>query len=225
MKIALILLAGGLSRRMGGAFSKAFYVHRGKSIAQYSLDVFAQIPEIGQMIVVCANSHQTHVTAQVEYALPGTERFLSLENGLKLVDPSHKFALIHDAARPLIHLQDIKRLIELGVNSEGAALGAPLRSTIAKVNDTLAINAIVDRSCLWETLTPQFAPIDLLLEGIFLCKHTGKIPTDEMTLLTELGKTPRLVKSTSPNLKITYPSDLSIVCALLDQMTSEAHEI
>ncbi len=218
MKIALIILAGGLSSRMGTNFSKVFYRHRGKPIAQYSLEPFLTIDQIGQIIIVCPQEDRHHFQENFTFALPGKERFLSLERGLKECKKSIEYVLVHDAARPLIVKEDIERLIDEGIRYNGATLGARIRSTLIRANENTAIENIVDRNGLWETHTPQFAPIGYLLKGIKISKELHQTPTDEMSLLKIQGLSPRIVEASFPNIKITYPSDLPLVCSLIDQL-------
>ena len=126
MKIALIMLAGGLSTRMGTNFSKVFFNHHDKSIVQYSLEPFLQIKQIGQIIIVCPEETHAHFQGDFTFALPGKERFLSLENGLLKCKKSVEHVLVHDAARPLVVKEDIEKLI-----NEGKEIGC-IVSTIIK---------------------------------------------------------------------------------------------
>lgn len=222
MKIGLILLSGGLSTRMGKGFSKVFYQHRNKPIARYSFDIFQQIELIKNIVVVCP-PEKNHLFGNTPlFALPGKERFLSVESGLRALPKDIEFALVHDAARPLIVEDDVKKLIEIGTQGDGASLGARVKNTLMQASDQANVEVIIDRDCLWETYTPQIGRVSNLLKAISYCKKHEEIPGDEMTLLNHIGLSPKLVPSSFPNVKITYPSDLPLVLALLDQLQTAA---
>ncbi len=218
MKIALILLAGGRSLRMGTNVSKVFFKFRDKPIVLYSLEPFLQIEQIGQIVVVCPEEDRHYFKGDFTFASPGKERFLSLENGLIACNPSIEYVLVHDAARPLVIKEDIERLIDIGIRHDGATLGAKMRSTVVSISQGKDIETIVDREHLWETYTPQFAPVKALLKGISMSKEQDLTPTDEMSLLKSQGLFPQIIEASFPNLKITYPSDLPLVTSLIDQL-------
>ena len=222
MEIALVLLAGGRSKRMGTGLSKVFYKHNDKPIALYSLEVFRRIDQIGHFVVVCDRNWRKEFSSNVSFGEPGKERFLSLENALLSLPPSIDYVLVHDAARPVIVEEDIIRLIHEGLQFDGAALGSRMRGSIARVKSDQRIQNMEDRDSIWETHTPQFAKVSDLLKAISFCKEKGLIPNDEMSLLSQINLQPKIVESSFPNVKITYQSDLPIVCALLNQLHSRA---
>lgn len=218
MILNTILLAGGLSKRMGAGMSKVFYKHNGKAIARYSYDLFKQLDQIKNIIVVCPESMQNFFPKGTLFAPPGKERFLSVENGLKALPNQTEYCLVHDGARPLIKLNEIKSLIESAAGNDGAALAGKVKNTLMRATGENGIETPIDREDLWETYTPQIGRVRDLLEGIQQAKQKGEIPTDEMTLLHNQGLSPILVQSTFPNVKITYPADLPLVLSLLDQL-------
>ncbi len=218
MNIALILLAGGLSTRMGPEFSKVFYMHNGKSIVEYSLDFFKKNHLITHVVVVCPENKRLLFPSECIFALPGKERFLSVKNGLTALPKGVEFALVHDGARPLLVKKDIEKLIETGMDCDGAALAGRINSTMTQVRSDQTVEKMIDRDGLWETYTPQFARVQDLLRAIEVCENLDEIPNDEMTLLHRINLSPKLIETTFPNIKITYPCDLPLACALLDQL-------
>ena len=218
MFVNAILLAGGLSKRMGVEFSKVFYEHNGKAIVRYSFDLLAKSNQIKNIIVVCPKTMQHYFPKSTVFAPPGQERFLSVENGLKKIENDLPFALVHDGARPLLTLKDVNNLIEIGCNSDGAALAGRVKNSLMRVSSTNAVKAIIPRDNIWETYTPQIGKVTHLLEAISKAKKLRVTPTDEMTLLHGLGLSPKLVEASFPNIKITYPQDLPLVLDFLDKL-------
>lgn len=70
------------------------------------------------------------------------------------------WVLVHDAARPCLHQDDLARLLALSETSKvGGILAAPVRDTMKRAEPgKQAIAHTVDRVDLWHALTPQFFP-------------------------------------------------------------------
>ncbi len=88
-----MLLAGGVGKRMGASIPKQYLKLRGQEIATYSMDTFARMGEVGELIIVCDPSWRDvferrmaalpkHVVFQ--WALPGAERQVRERAGLVL---------------------------------------------------------------------------------------------------------------------------------------------
>ena len=78
LKIAAILLAGGIGSRMNMPIPKQFLLLNGKPIAQHSLDVFASMPEIIEIVIVCAPEYRhlfdlTNIKTKLSFALLETD--------------------------------------------------------------------------------------------------------------------------------------------------------
>ena len=92
--VSVILLAGGVGKRMGAAIPKQYLDLRGAPIATYSLHTFAFMREVCEVVIVCDPSWREvfekvipslpkHIT--IKWALPGAERQDSVYNGLQQV--------------------------------------------------------------------------------------------------------------------------------------------
>ena len=206
MKIALILLAGGQSTRMGGPIPKTFLTIKGRPLIRYSFDLLT--PLFPKTIVVAPKPYHHLFPSHTQFAEPGLRRQDSVKNGFQDLQDFH-YILIHDGARPLIKKEDVQNLIEKGLHHPAAALAAPVKNTLKRTRK--GITETIDRTDLWETYTPQLIRSDLLKQGLEL-----NIPvTDELTLVEALGHNPLLVPCIFPNIKLTYPSDLPLIEALL----------
>ena len=51
--VALVLLAGGVGKRMGAPIPKQYIPLRGQPIATFSLETMSKMPEFGEVVVVC----------------------------------------------------------------------------------------------------------------------------------------------------------------------------
>jgi 2-C-methyl-D-erythritol 4-phosphate cytidylyltransferase len=101
-----------VGKRMGANMPKQYLPLRGEPIATYSLRLFASMPEVGEVVVVCDPSYRDIFTnaklprhLPLSFALPGKERQDSVFNGLQAIKPAAQLVAIHDSARPLVTRQ------------------------------------------------------------------------------------------------------------------------
>jgi 2-C-methyl-D-erythritol 4-phosphate cytidylyltransferase len=215
MNIGLILLAGGVSTRMNGQIPKTFLEIKKKPLIQYSLDVFNSIPLFTRAVVVCLEEYTHLFPKKTLFAKPGPRRQDSVKNGLLALEKEIDLVMIHDGARPLIKKNDITTLIELGKNAPAAALASPVKNSLKKVSSENKVIESPSRDALWEVYTPQLIQKKLLHEGFLHAEKNNLTVTDDLSLVEALGYKPLLIPSSYPNIKLTYPSDLLLIEALL----------
>ncbi len=92
--MSVVLLAGGVGKRMGASIPKQYLDLRGQPIATYSLQTFARMREVSEIVIVCDPSWRDVFakvipslpsTVRFAWALPGAERQDSVFNGLQQV--------------------------------------------------------------------------------------------------------------------------------------------
>ena len=76
--VSVVLLAGGVGKRMKADMPKQYLPLLGTPIALYSLKKFAEMDEVGEIVVVCDPSYRDifegcPVSKPVKFALPGKE--------------------------------------------------------------------------------------------------------------------------------------------------------
>lgn len=140
----------------------------------------------------------------------GDERADSVLAGLKAAGDA-QWVLVHDAARPCLHQDDLARLLAL---SETSRTGGS-RRTSARYYETCrtgqnAIAHTVDRNGLWHALTPQFFPREPLHDCLTRALNEGATITDEASALEYCGFHPQLVEGRADNIKVTRPEDLAL---------------
>lgn len=220
----VILLAGGTGSRLQSTIPKQFLLLNGKPIIQYSLDIFATLPQIKEIVIVCAPEHRHHFStsdckATITFALPGERRQDSVYHGLQALKTTPSLVCVHDAARPLI-TQDLVKRIAAAAQEHGAAVAAmPLKFTVKECNSTNQVARTPDRSLLWEIQTPQIMRTPLLRHGFEYAINNNITVTDDVSLL-ELIKIPvQLVQGSYRNIKITTPEDLLVAGAFTQSET------
>lgn len=98
--VSVVLLAGGVGKRMGAAIPKQYLELKDQPIATYSLATFASMPQVGEIVIVCdpswryifeerltqlSSSSNGRKLPAIHWALPGAERQDSVCNGLQQV--------------------------------------------------------------------------------------------------------------------------------------------
>ncbi|MBS0585459.1 MAG: 2-C-methyl-D-erythritol 4-phosphate cytidylyltransferase [Verrucomicrobia bacterium] len=218
MRIGSILLAGGTSSRMGGR-SKTLLPLLGKPVLLYGFELLQSIEAIEELVVVGDEENLRLLPEGCLTASPGLRRQDSVMNGFQKLSKNLDYILIHDAARPLTVREDVLKLLSVGETTYAAALASPVRNSLKKIYDPSPyplVHETVAREDLWEVYTPQMVRYDLFATALSRSKEEGWEVTDDIALLEKLGDFPAtLVPVSFPNIKITYPEDITYVTALL----------
>ena len=110
-KIQLILVAGGLGKRLGHLQPKALAPLDGSPLLIHALKAFQEAELSERAIVVYPEGYieafQEALRAEfedesIQLVLGGRERYRSVECGLKALSDETEIVMIHDAARPFI---------------------------------------------------------------------------------------------------------------------------
>lgn len=204
--VSLILLAGGSGTRMSSDIPKTFLPLRGKPVILHSFELFLSMKEINEIVVVCPKERRSIFPEKTLFALPGEKRQDSVQNGA--LKTSGEILLIHDGARPLITREDVLKLLEEGMSTKAAALGAPTKNTIKQVSDNKHVEKTLDRTILYEMYTPQLLAREVYEEGYQATKGTSL--TDDVALAEYINHPVKIVIGCASNIKITYPIDLKL---------------
>ncbi len=216
-----ILLAGGTGSRMQADMPKQFLKLGSKTVVRHSFDVFMEMPEIDEIVVVCAPEFRHHFdTTQapkkgVRFALPGVRRQDSVYHGLLGTSPTSELICVHDGARPFIDKALVLRVLEAGLQHGAATVGMPIKFTVKESNSENFVRATPDRSFIWEIQTPQIIQRSLLTAGFEYARVHNLTVTDDVSLAELIGKPVKLVEGSHINLKITVPADLAVATQLL----------
>lgn len=212
MKVTAIIVAAGSSRRMG--FDKLAAPLDGKPVLARTVETFLNCEAISEIILV-APSERMDLLDESTFNKPvlrvdgGSERHLSVANGLAAVSPDSGLIAIHDAARPLVSNHDILATIAAAGEHEAASLARRVTETLKSSDDSDFTLEPISRENLWFIETPQIFQAELI-RSAYRKIIAGNLPvTDETSALQHIGIQTKLVPSTSPNPKITTPADLA----------------
>ncbi|MFC2160311.1 2-C-methyl-D-erythritol 4-phosphate cytidylyltransferase [Acidobacteriota bacterium] len=214
-----IIVAAGVGNRFGSP--KPFVALKGKKILDYCLETFNSHPGIFEIVLVLKEiSEKSFYLNKYKklkaVAVGGERRQDSVFSGFRLINPAQgDVVLIHDAARPLVKEELIGSIIEKA-KAHGAAIPVlPVSDTIKKI-DGDRVSQTLDRKDLYRTQTPQGFSCEILRRALEGNMKNREMYTDEAALVENLGQEVFIVPGDPSNLKITFPEDLKIAEALIE---------
>ena len=223
--VCAVVPAAGFGRRMQTECPKQYLSIGNKTILEHAGAALLANPLI-QRVVIAGSPGDVRFSqlplanhSQITVVDGGTERADSVLAGLKVLGEAD-WVLVHDAARPCLHQDDLSRLLSLCETSRvGGILAAPVRDTMKRGEPgKAAVAHTVERDDLWHALTPQFFPHALLTACLTRALAEGATITDEASALEYCGYHPLLVSGRSDNIKVTRPEDLALAAFYLSQI-------
>jgi len=219
---AALVVAAGSARRMEG-IDKVLAPLGELPVLVHSLYALQDSPEISQIVVVtredllvevsrlCKDMDLDKVTKVV---VGGAERILSVQAGLRELDPDIPLVAIHDGARPLLTQPVIREVVARAAVTGAAAPAVALVDTIKRGEDGL-VTETLDRTQLWAVQTPQVFESGLIRAAIHKAVEDGELLTDDCGAVERLGMKVSLTAGSRENIKITTPLDLILGEAIL----------
>lgn len=223
--VIAVVPAAGIGSRMQAACPKQYLTIGQFTLLEHSVARLLAHPAVKKVVVAIGPDDGWFDTlplaqdARVMRVTGGDTRAESVLAGLQAVKQG-EWVLVHDAARPCLHPDDLERLLAVRQHSKvGAILAAPVRDTMKRAEPgKAAIAHTVEREDLWHALTPQFFPHELLLACLTRALNEGATITDEASALEYCGYHPELVSGRSDNIKVTRPEDLALAAFYLTQI-------
>jgi len=225
MAVSAIITAGGRGTRFGSGTPKQFIPVAGRPLLAHTIGVFNSAGMIDEIVItvprefightrdLCVNNEFSKVTAVVA---GGKERMQSVAAGLEAVSQWSTVIMIHDGVRPLVTGGDISALLSAVHQHGSAILALPVTDTLKRVTRNMAAET-VDRSVLWRAQTPQAFRADIIRSAYALGIKKGIQATDDSQLVESAGYSVAVVKSSTPNIKVTTKQDAALVSAFMAQ--------
>ena len=220
--VAVVLLAGGKGKRMKSNVPKQFLPLLGRPVFLRSLDIFQNMKNVvSNIVIVLDESYRDEYKdivnndKRIKWADPGAERQDSVFNGLSQVDDKCSLVAIHDAARPLVTVEEIMNVLKDAKQHGAAVLGVPMKATVKESVDGNFVLRTVPRSSLWEVHTPQVSTKALFLKGFANVEAKNLEVTDDVSVIEALGLPVKLTLGEYTNIKLTTPDDLQVASQIL----------
>ncbi|WP_079504293.1 2-C-methyl-D-erythritol 4-phosphate cytidylyltransferase [Mesobacillus jeotgali] len=223
MHYQVIIPAAGQGKRMGAGKNKLLLTLEAIPILIHTLKVFEADPECsGIILAIHPDDEQEFNSLLKEYGIHkvsslvtgGKERQDSVYNGLMAVSSVNGVVLVHDAARPFIKIETIRKLVDAANKDGGAIVAVPVKDTIKKAANN-QVAETVERSSLWAVQTPQAFRVSVLLEAHNKAARERFIGTDESSLVERIPHPVSIIEGDYDNIKLTTPEDLYFAEAIL----------
>lgn len=221
-----VVPAAGRGLRMGADCPKQYLPLAGASVLSWSLWPLLAEPRIHTVVLVVAADDECAAvlpevgSSKLRMVIGGAERQDSVRAGLAALvgqAAEQDWVLVHDAARPCLHPDDLGRLLARTGDATfpGGLLAAPVADTLKRADGDGRVAQTIGRDGLWRALTPQMFRWGSLLAALAAAERDGVRVTDEAQAMERLGHAVALVPGRSDNLKITHPEDLVLAQAVL----------
>jgi 2-C-methyl-D-erythritol 4-phosphate cytidylyltransferase len=222
MRVAAIVLGAGIGARLRATLDaappKALVSLGGVSLLARSLAALAAVREI-EWILPVLPAEALAAWPRVRAELPdaarvlapaagGAERQDSARAGLAALPEGATHVAVHDAARPLVRVADVSRVVAAALAHGAAILAEPVRDTIHRVAGG-RIAATPPRAECFAAQTPQVFRVDWLRAAYAKAEADGVVGTDDAALVARLGNPVQVLPGDPANFKITTAGDLA----------------
>lgn len=242
VQIHSLIVAAGKGSRFGANIAKQYITLNGQTLLQHSVAKLASSHYLNNCLIVIANDDD--IAESLSFALPvrftigGVERWQSVKAGInKLIEEGadpEDLVVIHDAARPAVPTRDIDEVIEAAqLERYGAILATPVADTLKlqiiqpasevtcqslKEQPAIYVDRTIDRRGLWQAQTPQVFRLGVLASVLDYVAEKQLQITDEASAFEALSYPIRMIRGSRRNIKMTYPEDLAIIKAFLNEV-------
>ena len=231
MKIAVILPAAGLGTRMGrvsaektGTSRKQFMLLEGVPILVHTIRKFAACEAVSEIVVALRREDidwvrellgKEALAKPVRVVPGGDSRQQSVENALATLEDSVDLVAVHDAVRPFVDVETIRKTFDEAAQSGAAIVGIVPVDSVKQVTrgqgSQVKIRGTFPRDKLVLAQTPQVFRLSLLREAFRSAREDGFTATDEASLVERMEQVEvTVVLGSDRNIKITKPSDMEL---------------
>lgn len=226
-KIGVIIPAAGSGKRMGKDIPKTWLEIDGRAMIAWTIEAFLHVDWIDELVLVTKsesvellenlcredqgisnNSRVASGALTIRVTEGGGERVASVYNGLKLISEDMDYVLIHDGARPLLSEEVLERILEDVLKHGTSVACVPSKDTVKIATDDHHVDYTPDRSRVFNIQTPQAFERKIILKAYEEGMLKGTIPTDDSSLVEDLGVRVKLTLGSYENIKITTEEDL-----------------
>src|SRR6516165_1774925 len=218
MSVLAIIPAAGTGVRMGSGTPKQFLALEGVPIFVHTLRKFSSSDVVDEIYLAVRpedrerasqDLEREHLAKPVRLVTGGPSRQETVARALAHASPGTDLVVVHDAVRPFVDLEMIRRVTEAAREEGGAILGILSVDTVKQVERQMIVGTI-PRERIALAQTPQAFRYAVLREAFDRAAADGFNGSDEASLVERLGYTVTVLLGSERNIKITKPSDLPI---------------
>ncbi len=236
--IYAVIAAGGIGSRMGNLEKpKQYLTLKNKPIIAHTVEKFYVNSKFEKVIILCPEQWVSHTKSILKKHLPENDRVVVLQGGstrnetimnaIKHIEETdglddETIIVTHDAVRPFVTARIIEENIDAALKYGATDTVVPATDTIVESQNKKTISNIPDRSKLYQGQTPQAFKAKLLKDLYYsLSEEEKDILTDACKIFSMKGYDVHLIDGEVHNIKITYPYDLRVAMALLEDENND----
>jgi 2-C-methyl-D-erythritol 4-phosphate cytidylyltransferase len=217
---------------MGGGTPKQFLSLDGVPIFVHTVRKFAAADSIDEICLALRPEVMARARKDLEReqsAKPlrlvsgGATRQETVDRALAEAPPATELVVVHDAVRPFVDQEMIRKVVEAARREGAAILGIPSVDTVKQVERQIILGT-VPRERIVLAQTPQAFRYDIIREAFARAAADGFNGTDESSLVERLGHTVTVLMGSDRNIKITKPSDLPLARLYIAQEREQARD-
>lgn len=227
-----VVLAGGVGSRMGNVGKPKQYLLIGdKPILIHTLEKFYVQSEFEKVLVLCPSEWLSHTKNLVRKYIRDNGRIVVLEGGdtrnetiMNAIDyiesegnlDEETIIVTHDSVRPFVTQRILEENIRYAKEYGACDTAVAATDTIVCSEDQVVISDIPERRTMYQGQTPQtFQALKLKKLYHSLSEEEKAVLTDAAKIFVMKGETVHIVDGEVFNIKITYPYDLRVAEALI----------
>lgn len=220
--VGVVLVAAGASSRLGGNELKQFRWIAGKPMLLHSLQLFHERGDVAMVVCVLPRKYagdpppwifQSDVE-RLLVSVGGRERGESVLRGLEDLPDEVRVVVVHDAARPMVGMEVVDRVIAEARAGRGAVAALPVTDTLKETDAQGRILKTVARDGLWRAQTPQAFPRAMIEDAYAQAQRAGTYATDCAALCEARGFEVVVVQGSDRAVKVTEEADFALVEAM-----------
>lgn len=241
----ILIPAAGSGQRFGAALPKQYLRLRGQTVLEWTVVRLRQGLCPTQIAVVLSAQDayfddlpEALTKTVLSLRCGGKTRAESVRNGLAVLmrqygATANSWIAVHDAVRPCVPLSCLRALKAFmndapEKSNEGALLAMPLADTLKGIADDgdnpVRVTETMDRHRFRMAQTPQIFRAGVLSEALNAAgddEITDEAQAVERWCRAHGAPMPRLLRGSAHNIKITYPEDIVLAEAILEQQARE----
>jgi len=221
MKLTVIITAGGIGKRMGSDIPKQFLLLQTKPVLMHTIQQFYDYNDDFEIIVSLPVEYiefwkdlcfKYNFVIEHSIVEGGRERYHSIKNALK--EANGDLVFVHDAVRPLVSKETIRKAEDCATQFGSAIPALPLKDSLRK--KAMTDSKHVNRAEFWTVQTPQVF-LKNTLENAYKLPFSSEI-TDDASLIERLGENIYLSEGNEENIKLTTPFDMKVAEFLVGKL-------
>lgn len=219
-KVAAIIPAAGLGRRLNSKIAKPFVLVFGKPLFVHTLSALRKSYPFYEFVLALDREQIPHGErylkrfrlGKIQVVAGGKTRAESVKIALWRVSSRCDWVLVHDAARPLVTRAVVRRTLNAARRTGAAIAALPAYATVKRVRKgNLTVRRTEDRKAFYLAQTPQVFRRSLLLKRYRALGRAAFAKTDDAALFDGSKVRVGVARGETKNIKVTTPDDLKLL--------------